>query len=329
MIRPHILISLCLFCTLSLTSCSKTPLTPPAITTLSQAQEYFLKICREELKYDVSVIPNGKTLWVYVPLADSISILKAAPKNQAPPADTKESWSINYLKSTFENKTFVISYDITPTKKYDQPLTYKNGYSEEYSKKQREVLTALTRAYFDVGQKNISSSLTVGNQAAVTNDKPLIKNIADSILPPQKDEAPPEFFVTIFADIKNGVAVKTTNYFEDMRMALSNPPAISNDEYAKRFVYEILGDEKMIGNTTGTNLEMNEIILSDFLAKQIETRIKYQFTQSNFPPTGQVLDEIWTIVGETCRLYQFKDFEKIKLIDLQTQKESTFDKSQL
>ncbi|MCB9756957.1 MAG: hypothetical protein H6753_00865 [Candidatus Omnitrophica bacterium] len=320
---------LCLLSGLICTPLACAPQNVPQKVSLTSAQEKFLKLCHEELKYEVSVFPKGKTLWVYVPLSDNISILKAAPKNQTPPADTIESWSINFLKSTFENKTFVISYDITPTKKYDQPLTYKNSYSDEYSKKQREVLTALTRAYFDVGQKNIDSSLTVGNQADTTSDKPLVKNIAEGILPPEKEAAPPEFFVTIFADIKNGVAVKTTNYFEDMRMALSNPPAISNDEYAKRFVYEILGDEKMIGNTTGTNLEMNEIILSDFLAKQIETRIKYQFTQSNFPPTGQVLDEIWTIVGETCRLYQFKDFEKIKLIDLQTQKESTFDKSQL
>lgn len=123
--------------------------------------------------------------------------------------------------------------------------------------------------------------------------------------------------------------MQTTSYFEDMRMALSNPPAISNDEYAKRFVYEILGDDKMIGNTTGANLEMGQVTLSDFLAKQIETRIRYQFTQSNFPPTGKAQDEIWWIVAETCRLYQFKDFEKIKLIDLQSKKESTFDKSQL
>lgn len=329
MSRPNALIFFYLFFLLSLTSCSKTSLTSPPITTLSQAQEYFLKICREELQYDVFIIPNGKTLWIYVPLAEGINTLQAAQKNQAPPSETKESWSINYLKSTFENETFIIRYDMTPTRIYDQGLTYKNQYSPDFSKKQREVLNALTRAYFDVGQKTISTQLTVGNEISTKSDKELVKDIINDTPAAKENELPPEFFVMVFADTKNGVAIKAINYFEDMRMALSNPPAISHEEYIKRYVSEIFGDEAIVGDMKGERLKTSEIVLSDFLAQQIETRIKYQFTQSNFPPTGELQDEIWNVVAETCRLYQFKDFDKIKLIDMQTQKESTYNKDQL
>lgn len=328
MIRPQIVIALC-FLFLSLGSCSKAPTAPKTITTLSQAQEYFLKICKEELKYDVTIIPDGKTMWVYVPINDGIINFRAASKNQAPKTETKTSWSINFLENTFENKNFIVRYDIAMTKKYDKSATYENKYSDEYNTKQREVLTALTRAYFDVGQKNIEAPLSVGNQRNSQTDSKLVEKMVRNPVTFPKDEVAPEFFVMVFADIKSGIAIKSISYFNDMKMALSNPPALTSDEYGKRFVYELFGDEDLIGDKTGSRLKTEEMTLGNFLAKQIENRIKFQFTQSGFPPTGEVQDEIWNTIAETCRLYNFSDFEKIKLTDLQTEKESTFDKSQL
>ncbi len=317
------------FTAIIFTPLSCAPSKMPQKTTLSSAQEKFLKICKEELKYNVAVIPHGKTMWVYVPLADGILDLRAAPKNQAPKAETKTSWSINFLETKFSNKTFTINFDIAQTKKYDRDVSYQNKYTDDCNKRQRDVVNALTRAYFDVGQTNIEAPLSVGNKSTDKANEKLVEKMTSNPITALKDEIPPEFFVIVFADTKRGVAIKTINYFEDMRMALSNPPAISNDEYIKRYISEIYGDEDLIGDKTGERLKTEEIQLGDFLAKQIENRIKFQFTQSGFPPTGAVQDEIWGIIAETCRLYEFKDFEKIKLIDLQTEKESTFDKSQL
>jgi len=326
----HLALFLVVFTILSLSGCSNPPSAQKKSDTLTKAQAQFLKIAKEELKYDVSVIPDGRTMWVYVPLNDGIIEFKPAPENQAPKAPTTESWSITFLEALFDRstKTLAISYDIEMTRKHDQKLTYQNKYSEEYSTKQREVLIALTRAYFDVGQKIIHAPLTVGNEQAPAGNQ-VVENVKDNPMTPIKDDVPPEFFVMVFADIKNGVGIKAINYFPDMKMALSNPPAISNEEYIKRYVFELFGDEKIIGDKTGDRLKTEEIVLGDFLAKQIENRIKYQFTQSGFPPVGEVRDEIWTIVAETFRLYEFKDFNQIKLIDLKTQQESTYDKSQL
>ena len=302
---------------------------PRAPVTLTQAQEQFLKICKEELKYNVYVIPDGRTMWVYVPLNEGIIDFKPADPSQAPKAPASENWSIAFLKAVFDHdtKVFSVNYDIGMLKRYDQDVSYQNKYSDEYSSKQREVLTALTRAYFDVGQRLVNASMTVGNDGVdVGKTNPMT---------PVKDEQPPEFFVMVFADTKRGVGIKAINYFPDMKMALSNPPAISNEEYIKRYVYELFGDETMVGDRTGASLKTEELVLGDFLAEQIENRIKYQFTQSSFPPTleggpnGIVRDEVWSIVAETFRLYEFKGFEKIKLIDLKTQQESTYDKSQL
>ncbi len=268
-------------------------------------------------------------MWIYVPLKEGIIDFRASPKNQPPQAKTDKSWSINFLETKFENKTIAIRYDISLNKKYDHEITYQNKYTNEYNKKQLEILTALTRSYFDVGQKNVETSLSIGKQNSAKTSSDLAEKMIANPISLTDHETPPEFFVMIFADTQRGVAIKATNYFEDMRMALSNPPAISNEEYMKRYVSEIYGDEDLIGDKTGSRLKTEEITLGDFLAKQIENRIKFQFTQSGFPPTGEVQDEIWNIIRETCRLYNFKDFEKIKLTDLQTEKESTFDKSQL
>jgi hypothetical protein len=317
----------------SLTGCAKPPASAPKTpVTLTQAQEQFLKICKDELKYNVFVVPDGRSMWVYVPLKDGIVEFKPTSKNQAPKAPTDESWSITFLKTVFdhETKTFSVSYDIAMTKKYDQDVSYQNKFSEEYSTKQREVLTALTRAYFDVGSRTMKTSLTVGNdQVTVTPGNEAVDHVKNNPMTPIKDELPPEFFVMIFADTKHGIGIKAINYFQDMKMALSNPPSISNEEYIKRYVYELFGEEEMIGDTTGARMKTEEIVLGDFLAKQIENRIKYQFVQSGFPPSGEVRDEIWAIVAETFRLYEFKGVEKIKLIDLKSGQEASYDKSQL
>ncbi len=311
------------------TSLSCLPAKAPQKTTLSSAQKEFLKICKEELQYDVSLIPAGKTIWIYVPLADGITSLHAAPKNQAPKAETKVNWSINFLEAKLADKTFAISFDITPRKRYDQNISYQNKYTDDCNKRQRDILNALTRAYFDVGQKNINAPILVGNKKDPKTNGQLAAEMTRNPLTFSDQETAPEFFVIVFADTRRGVAIRTINYFEDMRMALSNPPAISNEEYIKRYIYDIYGDEDLIGDKTGKRLKTEEIQFGDFLAKQIENRIKFQFTQSGFPPTGEVQDEIWGIIAETCRLYNFKDFEKIKLINLQTEKESTYNKSQL
>lgn len=316
----------CLF----LFSCSKPPAPVKEIKTLSAAQQYFLHICKEELKTDVVLIPQGKTLWVYVPLEINFFDIKATPKNQAPPALPSKNWSIQFLKSSFEDKSFLVKFDFAVTKKYDQKNpTYQNKYSDKYSEIQRGVLTALTRAYFDVGKTNLKAPLSVGNQSTAKPNEKLIEKMISNPVTSTADETPPEFFVMLIADIQRGIAIKSISYFDDMKMALSNPPALTNEEYLQRFVYDIYGDEDLIGDKTGKRLKTEEIQFGDFLAKQIENRIKFQFTQSGFPPTGEVQDEIWGIIAETCRLYNFKDFEKIKLINLQTEKESTYNKSQL
>ncbi len=303
---------------LLLTGCMKSaPLSP---TTLSAAEEQFLKICHEELKYEVHVLRAGQSVWVYVPLEENIFDIKSSPKDESPKAAPAKSWSIQFLESKFQDQTFSVSYDIDLTKKYDTSRGIQNKYSDVYSQRQREVLTALTRAYFDVG--HLPGVIIFNNPEQQKKQT----NLVNAYVPP---ENPPNFFVMVFADIKRGVVTKTITYFPDMKMAMSNPPAIPSEEFGKRYVSEIYGNPDIIGDKTGAHLNIEDIRMTDFLAKQIDNRISTKFVRSAFPPTEDVQTEIWNIVAETLKLYQFTDFKNIKLIDLKSEKESLYNKNQL
>ncbi len=309
---------LLLFCVVSnLSGCFRTP--PPPIGSRAAAQEELIRICREEYKYDIVVKQTNQTVWIYVPLKDNIIDFKAAPKSPFI-STAKKTWSIQRLESVYKDKTFVIDYDIAPTKKYQKDSGYQTTYSEEYNEKQRHLISAITRAYFDVG--TVPGDVTYA-------DAQKNKTHSDLVNAYVKTDAPPEFFVVVYADIKRGIITKTISFFDDMKRALSNPPDITSEEYAKRYLYEIAGDEAFIGDQTGEHLKIEEIHLPDFLAKQIANRINFQFLQSSFPPSEDIEKEILTIVAETTRLYKFNDFTAVKLRDQLNDKEYLFDKSQL
>lgn len=316
MFRPYPKHIILLSCVLGLLGCLKLP--PPPLTSLSTAEKKLIELCKKEFNYEIIVKPVGRTVWVYVPLSGGILELKAAPKQ--PPSLPKKSWSILFLESIYNDKTFIIDYDIDKTKKYGKDYGYGNHYSDEYTKTQGNLITAVTHSYFDVG--------TVPGDIAYTDGEKDEKHrrLVEAHIKPDE---PPEFFVIVYADIKKGIAARTISDFNDMKKALSNPPVIPQEEYAKRYIFEIYGDEALIGDKSGLSLTPEEIHLADFLAQQIQNRINYQFLQSSFPPSDDVEKEILKIVNETTRLYNFDDFTFIKLHDLKNEKEYLFNKSQL
>ena len=86
-----------------------------------------------------------------------------------------------------------------------------------------------------------------------------------------KTDAPPEFLWWC-ADIKRGI-IPRPSVFDDMKRALSIH-RISSEEYAKRYLYEIAGDEAFIGDQTENILRLR-IHLPDSLAKQIANRSSF------------------------------------------------------
>ena len=279
-----------------LSGCSKSP--APLKTSL-EAEAKFLKICKEEFNYYVVTKPVGNTIWIYLPIRENILEYKASPKS-ASPSQPSAKPTLRYLESRFENNAFVVEYDIAPATTYQKSYGYTTAYSREFQKKQINILTTLSRSYFDIQES-----------------------------PGQTMPEIPEFFVLVVADIVRGTEVKGLACFQDFKQAMSVPPAIPQEEYAKRYISEFIGSQAIINDSQGEHLEYKKIIWPEFLAKQIQNRINQKYQQSDFSPSVDTVEEILNIISTTTQIYNFTDFKTVKLHDLQNDKTFLFGREQL
>lgn len=260
-----------------------------ALLSRSEAHEKFVEICREELGSEPVTRMFSNTFWVYVPVEELFDF-KASPKLPPGFADTPKNFSVEYLDGAFQDGTFVIEYDIVTATKAPKDHGYTTTYSEAYNKLQNNILSALSRAFFDA------------------------------------DEAP-EFIVFIVADIKRGIETKSVFYLGDFRRYMSQ--TMPYDEYAKRHLSDTSGDQKIVGDHSGKHLEFKDITWPEFLAQQIVNRVRFKYQRSDFAPTGTIEDEILKSVGEAVEAYDFADFEGMTLINLRERKTYEFQKRDL
>jgi hypothetical protein len=110
---------------------------------------------------------------------------------------------------------------------------------------------------------------------------------------------------------------------------MASVEGIPYDEFSKRVLQESKGSTDYIGDEIGQHLEYNDIKMPDFLTKQMLNRIRYKFTQSDFPPQEKYEEAIIGIIADTTRYYHFKDFNEVHTDDVRTQKKMIFTPRQL
>ncbi len=217
---------------------------------------------------------------------------------QSPSQDSTtavESLSIKFLDGKFKDDLFSLKYDIGLSKSYPQNPGYSTGYSEEYKTAYRNILTAIYQAF----PEGINSETKI-----------------------------PDFFVIVFADIKNGLKNQITFYFNDFLRSMTDHSF--QEEFSKRFIADpVTGDFKLIDDREGQYLEYKDMTWPEFLIKQILHRIQYKYTQSSFPPSADTKHEILKIFKETFDAYQFKDFTSIQLHDFNKDTLEAIEPSQL
>ncbi|MEW6102136.1 MAG: hypothetical protein AB1481_07610 [Candidatus Omnitrophota bacterium] len=128
----------------------------------------------------------------------------------------------------------------------------------------------------------------------------------------------PKFFVLITADIKNGFETEEIVYSLDLKKAIYG--LISLGEYRHRVPHETYLSSEIIDDREGRHLVYNEIGLGDFVARQIQHRIKMKFQKPEVDNNADIDKEIIKIVVETLRIYGIKDFSSVELNNLLTQK---------
>jgi hypothetical protein len=250
-----------------------------SVTTSAALQKF--EVLSKEAGYSPVFKLTGSTLWVYMPLEEPLMNIQAGESSAvASKSPGAAKMSLVYYDVKFNAGEFNIVYDDEMRRTYPSNINYKTSYRESYQQKQQSILNFILRAFYDAKE--------------------------------------PEFIVLVFADIVNGMEAKTIFYFDDMRKASSMPPALSTDEYAKRFITEVNGEKGAIGDKEGRHLDWKPLSWPDFLTRQIKHRIAFKFQQSTFPPSQETRQELAQICLDAIKAYDFKDYKAIVLEDIAT-----------
>lgn len=310
--------TLILLCAFLVTNCSR-PLTPKSMT-LSESDKKFISICHDDFDIDVTLKRFPDTIWAYIPTETSLIDLKADDKGPILVKEANEALSVKFLDGRFENNQFVIEYDIGPMKTYQKGYGYTTAYSEKIQSLQQKVFSALQQTYFTVDQI----------PGDIQFDDPDKQQRRDDFVDAHLNaEKLPSFFVLVIADIKTGIELESIFYMDDLRKSLGIAPTITPEEFQKRYVAEIRGHVNIINDTTGKHLNLREITLPYFLARQMVNRINFKYTRSSFPPSDETKKELLTIVKTAVHAYAFDQYEGVLLDDLNLGTQETIEKSEL
>jgi len=253
-------------------------------------QKKFELKCRKDYNLNVITRLVGKTFWIYAPTDKPLFDFAAETPAPPDPMKKKPKFALLYIDGIFKDKDFNFAYDVVSKIKSDDQ---NNGISETGT---------------DYYNKLYNNLFTV---------------ITETLLDPN----PVSFVVLAITDIKKGIEVRYTFYLEDYRMV--SVEGIPYEEFQKRVIQESKGSSDYIGDEIGQHLEFNDITMPVFLSKQIVQRIRFKFTQSDFPPQESYEEAILNIIAEVPRYYHFTDYQEVHTFDMRAKKQMIFTPEQL
>ena len=275
---------------LVLCGCQKKPVEHAPTANLSDAEKKFMTIMHDQNKLDVSVLKAGKTLWIYLPMEEDLVDYHGTHRTD----DTKQKkqFVINTFEGNQREKSYRFMFDITDGIRTSKDPGYKSDATEPFVRNRTLVYATINETFADLAKENT-----------------------------------PEFFVVIIANIKKGIAYKTIFNGHDYEMYRSE--VLPFEEYNLREISELYGDSTLINDKAGKNLDVQPIEWSWFLIEQIKNRVGFKFTRSDFPPDGDIVIQIASIVANTFRYYEYNDFTTVVLKDIRDKKSYQFSKEQL
>ena len=254
-------------------------------------QKKFELKCRKDYSLNVITRLVGRTFWIYAPTDKPL--FDFAAETPAPPDPLKKpaKYELLYINGIYKNNAFDFEYDVIPKTKSDLASEgVKNEGTDYFNKLYNNLFTAVTETLLD-------------------------------------PKTPVSFVVISITDIKKGIEARYTFFLEDYRMA--SVEGIPYDEFSKRVLQESKGSTDFIGDEIGQHLEYNDILMPDFLAKQMVNRIRFKFSQSDFPPQENYEEAIIGTIADTTRYYHFKNFKEVHTNDIRNKKKMIFTPKQL
>jgi len=126
----------------------------------------------------------------------------------------------------------------------------------------------------------------------------------------------PLFFCIVTADIKNGFEIKQIFHLMDLKKLSYG--IISQTEYQHRIIQNTAISAQIIDDKEGKHLDYREITLDEFIADQIQSRIRLKFGKPEVEKNADIDKEVLKIVASTLNIYEFKDFNFVELMNLAT-----------
>jgi len=254
-------------------------------------QKTFETKCRKDYNLNILTRIVGKTFWIYAPTDKPLFEFAAETPTPPDPLKKQAKYNLLYINGEYKDKAFSFEYDVIPKIKSDLSNEgIKNEGTDYFNKLYNNLFTAITETLLD-------------------------------------PKIPISFVVMSITDIKKGLEARYTFYLEDYRMA--SVEGIPYDEFSKRVLQESKGSTDYIGDEIGQHLEYNDIKMPDFLAKQMVNRIRFKFTQSDFPPQENYEEAIIGVISDTTRYYHFRDFKEVRTNDIRTKRKMIFSPKQL
>lgn len=309
----RLLVSLLIIFALSSAGCEKKA---PLRYTQSDAEKKFLKICREENKLPVQLFNADKTVWIYLPMEEDLIDYHGTQKNDQ--LKSKKQFNIGTFEGEYKDKTYNFLLDISENIKTSKDPGYKSDASETFIKNRLAIYGAISEAYFDINE------LPGDRQFLNKERNERRQKMLEAYIP--KGSAP-EFMVIVIANTKKGIAYKTVLNLDDYKKYRSE--VLTSDEYNMREISELYGDEKLLNDKEGKNLEIKPVAWSWFFIEQVKNRVNFKFTRSDFPPSQDMITEIATIIAETFRYYEYVDYSDVKIENLRDKTSYTFTRPQI
>lgn len=129
-----------------------------------------------------------------------------------------------------------------------------------------------------------------------------------------KEENEPKFFCLVIADIKNGFETKEVFYYLDLKKV--SYQFISWTEYHHRVMDESDMSPEIVGDKEGLHLNYKDITLEEFVALQIQHRIRLKFQKPEVDKNADIDREILKITAYTVKTYDVRDFLGVELNNL-------------
>ena len=241
--------------------------------------EAIQNVCKTEYNLDVKARLIGSTVWIYLPLED---ILEGLTGKKDKAEKYLEKFAIEDNKVGFKDETLNLNYLIKAIP--EQEKQQEIGYSKSALDKISSVWRVIRRVIFSMEET-------------------------------KKDS--PQFFCLITADIKNGFFVKVLFYYLDLKKV--SYQFISWTEYQHRTIQDMEIAPQIIGDKEGLHLDYHAITWKEFIASQIQQRIKLKFQKPEVDKNADIDKEILKIVIYTIKTYGFMDFSDAELNNLITQ----------